>query len=66
MTLDQFKAWVARGIDKAGGQTKFAEKHGVDQSILSLVMTGKREPSEAFVKALGWRKIITYSKEAKP
>lgn len=65
MQLEQFKEWISKAIAKEGGQIKFADKHGIDRAVMSLVMSGKREPSKEFAAALGWRKNVTYSKEAK-
>lgn len=56
MTLDQFKRWMDREIKRAGSQRQFAEKYGVDKSIVSLIMCGVREPSDEFTDALGWVK----------
>lgn len=63
MSIDKFRSWLARGIAKEGGQHKFAEKHNVSQAVVSLVVTGVREPSKDFAQALGWKKEVVYSKE---
>lgn len=63
MKLDQFKKWIARGVAKEGGQIKFADKHNIDRAVMSLVLSGKRDPSKEFAKALGWRKETIYTKE---
>lgn len=63
MSLDNFRQWMRKGIEKEGSQIRYADKHGLDRAVLSLVLNGKRDPSEAFSKALGWKKEITYAKE---
>lgn len=62
MNVDQFRKWVARGIAREGSQVRYADKHKIDRSVMSLVMKGKRNPSPEFAAALGWKTETVYSK----
>lgn len=63
LDVDSFRKWVRRAIAKEGGQLKYADNHGIDRAVMSLVLNGHREPSADFAKAVGWRKETTYTKE---
>lgn len=45
---------------KAGGQTAFANQHGVSVAYVSDVMNGRKEPGPALLKAMGVRKVVRY------
>lgn len=45
---------------KAGGQTAFANQHGVSVAYVSDVMNGRKDPGPALLKAMGVRKVVRY------
>jgi len=45
---------LADAVDLAGGQRAWAAKTGIQQSIISETINGKREVSEPIINALGY------------
>jgi hypothetical protein len=44
-------------VEREGGQTAFAKRHGVDRVLVNMILNGKRPVSDAIAKALGLRKV---------
>jgi hypothetical protein len=43
-------------VEREGGQTAFAKRHGGNRSYVSIVLSGKRRMGDSIVRALGLRK----------
>jgi hypothetical protein len=46
---------LARACNHAGGQTRWAESHGVSQGFVSRVLRGERPFSRKLLKAMGYQ-----------
>lgn len=47
-------------VSKYPSQAQAARGLGIDPSVLSLVLTGRREMSARIVAKLGFRRVVTY------
>jgi len=52
-------------VKRAGGQTAWAKKTGIDQTILSRVLGGHRQPTKAILRALNLRIVFVDPKSPK-
>lgn len=52
-------------IDRVGTQKAFADKHKLSPAYISDTLSGRRDPSEAILDALGLERVVTYRKKAK-
>jgi DNA-binding transcriptional regulator YdaS (Cro superfamily) len=50
---DQTLRMLRAAIEREGGQSAFARRHGLDRSNLNLVLSGKRRVTEAVARPLG-------------
>jgi hypothetical protein len=57
ITLDQLLARLAAAIKAAGGQSKWAARHGFDQSFINNVLARRRLPSKKVCEILGYQQI---------
>lgn len=48
--------------DELGGQTAMAKAAGVSPQFVSDVMKGKRNPTGALLKMIGWERVVIYRK----
>jgi DNA-binding transcriptional regulator YdaS (Cro superfamily) len=60
MTKQKLIDRLQQMIRAAGSQKKLATKIGYSQVYLSDIYNGKREPSDRFCSAIGFRKVATY------
>lgn len=60
MTPAQVRRLLDEMADKAGNQKRLAAQLDVSESYLSDVMTGRREPGEKLLEALGLERVVTY------
>ncbi len=47
---------------KAGSQYQFATQHKLSPQYVSDVLRGHRKPGPAMLKALGFRRVVSYEK----
>ncbi len=47
-----------------GQQEKWALTNGVEPSVLSDVLNGRRDPGKSILKALGYERVVLYRKVA--
>lgn len=66
MNEDKLKDWMRRSIKRHGSQRGFSAAHGVNKSIVSLILSGDRSPSEEFAGQLGFAKVVSYRQIPKP
>jgi DNA-binding phage protein len=45
-------------VEKAGGQTVWAKRNGINRSITNKVLRGDRAPTRSIIRALGLRIIV--------
>jgi hypothetical protein len=55
----EFYADLRKSCDLAGGQSRWAEVHGVSTSYVNDVLNARREPGTKILNAMGWRRVIT-------
>lgn len=48
--------------EAAGGQQAWAKLHGISPQYVSDVLNARRDPGASILRALGWRRIVTYRK----
>lgn len=63
LLINDLIKWIRKGIAREGGQIKYADKHKIDRAVMSLVLNGKRDPSQEFIDALGLERIVTYRRK---
>lgn len=49
---------VRLAVEREGGQSAFAKRHGVDRVFINMILNGKRHVSDSVAKALGLRKLF--------
>jgi transcriptional regulator with XRE-family HTH domain len=62
MTKTEFIAYLREQVAVFGSQHRLAEHCGVADSYLSDVLTGRREPGQKLLDALGFRRVVTYER----
>lgn len=45
-----------------GGQAELARKAGVSRAFVNLLVNGERDITDPIIKALGFRKVISYQR----
>lgn len=63
MTIDGLLKRLRRRIRRAGSQRAWAKEHRIDESVLSDVLNGRRDPSDRLCKALGVRRRLNFVPE---
>src|SRR3954470_23451025 len=63
MTLDQVRALLRQECEKAGGQKKWADAHGVSAAYVSDVIQGRKEPGVSLLDGLGLERRMIYVKK---
>jgi len=46
----------------AGGQQAWAKRHGISPQYVSDVLNARRDPGASILRALGWKRVVTYQK----
>jgi DNA-binding phage protein len=65
LELDEVLGILREEVEKAGGQTEFARKTGVNRPNLNSTLLKKRPPTRDILKALNLRKTFGYEPVAK-
>jgi hypothetical protein len=65
LALDGVVRLLHEEVDKAGGQTKFARRHGVNRPNLNSALLKKRPPTGDALRAIRLRKIFGYAPAAR-
>lgn len=60
MTRTQVLALLRRECKRAGGQTAWAQAHGLSQAHISNVLTGKRPFGAGVLDKLELERVVTY------
>lgn len=60
MTAAEVRDLLREACIDAGSQRAWATEHGVSPVYVSDVLSGRREPGEKILDALGLRKIVSY------
>lgn len=63
MNLDEFIKDINAKIAEEGSQKAYAGKLGISQAYLTDVLKKRRTPGEKFLKAAGYKKIVSYESE---
>jgi hypothetical protein len=66
MTKTAFIAYLREQVAVFGSQQALAQHCGVAASYLSDVLTGKREPGQKLLDALGFRRVVHYERVSEP
>lgn len=66
MDANQVRTQLRRATEKAGTALNWARAHDVSTAYLSDVMTGKRQPGEKILDALGLERVVTYRRKPSP
>lgn len=56
----QLDALIRETVERYGSQKAAAKAIGVSQAYMCDVMSGRREPAEKLLTALGYRRVILY------
>lgn len=46
-------------------QHAWGKKHGIDQSVISLVVNGRRDVPDSLLEAIGFKRVISYEPKRK-
>lgn len=60
MNTESLLKRLSADIDATGSQHAWSEKHGINQSYVSLVLSQRRAPGPLILAALGVRKVVGY------
>jgi len=60
LDLEGFRRLLRLEVDRAGGQSAWSRKTGVDRPHLSRVLNAHAEPGPTLINALGLEKVIAY------
>lgn len=66
MTPDSVRALIRRACREAGSQKAFCKQHRLNETFLSAVLRGEREPSPAILDVFGLERITEYRKKVEP
>lgn len=61
ITLIDVFGMLRRACRDAGGQSAWAEVHGISPAYVSDVLNARREPGDKILTALGLRKVVRYA-----
>jgi len=64
MTTDQFREWLKRTA-KGGSLASLAKLYGVSPTLLQMVASGARAPSDGFLAKFGMERHIVKRKKEK-
>lgn len=62
MDRDRIIKMLVNACDKAGSQAAWAKEHGMSAAYVSDVLSGRRDPGEKALKALGLERVVIYRK----
>ena len=51
---------LSQACDRSGGQSAWAARHGIARSTVNDTLSGRREPSESIINALGYCRVTRY------
>lgn len=60
LSVETVRAMLKDACDIPGGQSAWADDHGINRSFVANVIAGRREPSEKICEALGLRRVVVY------
>lgn len=60
MSPAEFLEYLSKEVTAAGGQTLYAVKVGISKQYLNDILKGRKEPGMKLLKAIGYKKIVTY------
>lgn len=60
MSAADLRAELARQVDLAGGQKRWAEAKGIAVSQVCETLSGRREPTEGIINAMGFMRVTRY------
>ena len=63
LDLQGMRELLGRELDRAGGQTAWARRHGLHPSSINKVLHEQRLPGPKMLAALNLRKVIAYRGE---
>lgn len=63
-TKEEVLDTLRTAVRSAGTQQKFADAKRLSRTYVADVLLGRREPSEAILSALGYRRRVVYEKAA--
>lgn len=64
VSLAEIYGELRKACREAGGQSAWAEMHGISPAYVSDVLNARRDPGDKILAALGFRKIVGYRKVA--
>jgi DNA-binding phage protein len=60
MSPAEFLEYLSKEVAAAGGQTLYAVHVGISKQYLNDILKGRKEPGMKLLKAIGFKKIVTY------
>lgn len=63
MDIDEFRHHFAAACELAGGRSKWGKANGVTPSTVTDILSGRRDPGPAVLKALGLEKVTIYQRK---
>jgi hypothetical protein len=61
LSADDVRELLRLECEAAGGQIKWAAKHGCTRAYVSSVIVGRDAPGQTITKALGLRKLVLWT-----
>ena len=60
LDTDEVLQILRAGVERAGSQVAWAKQFGVERTIVTMVLAGKRPPSRQILKALHLEKVAAF------
>ena len=60
ITGKHLQAELSQACERAGSRSAWARKHGIPVSVVSEILCGKRDASEAIANALGYFRVVRF------
>lgn len=57
MARAEFYADLRKSCELAGGQSRWAEAHGLSTGYVNDVLCARKEPGQKILTAIGWRRV---------
>ena len=57
MTLAQLRDALSHRCEMAGGRSAWGHRHGIQPSVVTETISGKRDPSERVINAMGFVRV---------
>lgn len=65
ITAAEIRAALQELIKQAGGQQPLGDRWHINDTTISMAVTGRRNPSPCIIEAMGYEKVVLYRRKKK-